>query len=162
MDVATANENFSVHATILHHELEIESIDTTIQSILQQVQLLRAKKEHHMDTIAKCRSISLAHRAPDDVLALIFEQCAAGGWADAPLVISHVCSKWRRTSFVPRVWSHVHLTSKSLKPIAKTRLWLSRALQSPLCVTIDVRVLDPYTLHAFELILERAPQWRTL
>ncbi|KAH9963221.1 hypothetical protein BC827DRAFT_151093 [Russula dissimulans] len=165
MEVATAatDEIFSVHDTIRHNELEIESIDTMIQSILREVQLLRAKKERHMDTIAKCRrSISLAYRAPDDVLALIFEQCAAGGWVNAPLVISHVCAKWRRASFSPRVWSHVHLTNKSLKPVAKTRLWLSRALQAPLCVTIDVRILDPHIFDAFELILERAPQWRTL
>ncbi|KAI9510476.1 hypothetical protein F5148DRAFT_583179 [Russula earlei] len=116
-----------------------------------------------MDTIARCRgSISLARRAPDDVLAIIFEHCAAGGWANAPLVLSHVCAKWRRASFVPRVWSHIHLTSESLHPVAKTRLWLSRALQSPLFVTVDVRVLKPHILDAFGLILGHAPQWRTL
>ncbi|KAH9999458.1 hypothetical protein BJV77DRAFT_1058473 [Russula vinacea] len=83
-------------------------------------------------------SISLARRAPDDVLALIFEHAAAGGWINAPLVASQVCAKWRRASFVPCVWSHVHLTSESLDPVAKTRLWLSRALQSPLFFSIGV------------------------
>jgi hypothetical protein len=101
-------------------------------------------------------------RAPDEVLALIFEHSAAGGWVNAPLVSSHVCTKWRRASFVPRVWSHIHLTSESLDPISKTRLWLSRALQSPLFVTVDVQVLNHHTLDAFELLLERASQWRTV
>ena len=163
MDMASADEIFAVHAIIRHHELEIETIDISIQNVFRQVQQLRAKRAYHLDTIAKCRgSISLARRAPGDVLALIFEHAAAGGWVNAPLVTSHVCSNWRRASFVPRVWSHVHLTSETQDPVAKTRLWLSRALHSPLFVTIDVRVFDPHILNAFELILEHASQWRTL
>ena len=163
MDRASADEFFTIHATIRSHELQVESIDIAIQRILRQIQQLRAQRTRHVDAIAKCRgSISLALRAPDDVLALIFEQCAAGGWANAPLVVSHVCSKWRRASFVPRVWSYIYLTGESMDAVAKTRLWLSRALQSPLRVVIDVRVLDPYILDAFELILDRASQWRSL
>jgi hypothetical protein len=163
MEIVSAEEIFAVHAVIQGHELEVELMDITIQDLLRQRQRLYAKRAYHLDAIAKCRgSISLARRAPDDVLALIFEHAAAGGWANAPLVISQVCTKWRRASFVPRVWSHIRLSSKSLDPVAKTRLWLSRALQSPLSVTIDVRVFDPRVLDAFELILERASQWRTL
>jgi hypothetical protein len=163
MDIASADEIFAVHAIIRNHELEVESIDITIQNVLRQLQQLRAKRAYHLDTIAKCRvSVSWARRAPDDVLALIFEHAAAGGWVNAPLVTSQVCAKWRRASLFPRVWSHVHLTGESLNPVAKTRLWLSRALQSPLSVTIDVRVLDPHILDAFELILEHASQLRTL
>lgn len=163
MERASADEILAVRATIHSHELEIESIDLTIQKILREIQQLRAKRRHHLDAIAKCRgSISFAWRAPDEVLALIFEHCAASGWANAPLVTSQVCAKWRRASFFPRVWSHIHLTSDSLHPVVKARLWLSRALRSPLCITVDVRVLDPYLLNAFELILDHASQWRTL
>ncbi|KAI0301841.1 hypothetical protein B0F90DRAFT_254506 [Multifurca ochricompacta] len=163
MDRASTDEIFAVHAAIRVHELGIESIDITIQNLLRQVQQLRTKRAHHLDAIAKCRgSISLAWRAPDDVLALIFEHCAASGWANAPLIASHVCSKWRRASFSPRVWSHIYLTNDSLDPVAKTRLWLSRALQSPLRITVGVQVLDPYLLNAFDLILDHASQWRTL
>lgn len=162
MGIASADETLIVHAVIRSHELQVESIEVAIQDVLRQLHQLRTKKAHHLDTIAKCRgSISLARRAPDDVLALIFECAAAGGWVNAPLVTSQVCAKWRRASFAPRVWSHVHLSSKSLNPVAKTGLWLSRALQAPLSVTIDVRVLDPHILNAFELILEYASQWRT-
>ncbi|KAI0303100.1 hypothetical protein BC826DRAFT_903843, partial [Russula brevipes] len=129
----------------------------------REVQQLRAEKAYHLDAISKHRgSISLALRAPDDVLALIFEHSTAGGWTNAPLVTSHVCAKWRRASFVPRVWSHIDLTSESMDPVAKTRLWLSRAIESPLCITVDVRVLDPHILDAFGLILERVSQWRIL
>ena len=163
MDIVLAAEIFTVNATIRSRQIEIESIDTTIQGLLRQVQQLRAKRANHLDAVAELRgSISMARRAPDDVLALVFEHGAAGGLADAPLVFSHVCAKWRRASFVPRVWSHIHLSSKSLDPIAKTNLWLSRALQSPLFVTVDVQVLNHHTLGAFELLLERATQWRTV
>ncbi|KAF8271745.1 hypothetical protein EI94DRAFT_1567886 [Lactarius quietus] len=163
MNGTPADEFFAIRATIRGHELEIESIDTAIQSLLRQVHQLRTQRARHVDAIAKCRgSISLVLRAPDDVLALIFEQCAASGWANAPLVVSHVCSKWRRASFVPRVWSHVYLASDTLDAVAKTRLWLSRALQSPLHVVIDIRVLEPYLLKAFNLILGHASQWRSL
>jgi hypothetical protein len=120
MDVASADEICTVHANIHKHRLEIDSIDVIIQNMLRAVQQLRAEKAYHLDAISKHRgSISLALRAPDDVLALVFEHSAAGGWANAPLVTSHVCAKWRRASFVPRVWSHVHLTSESREPIAK-------------------------------------------
>jgi len=164
MDIASpANEIFTAHATIRSHQVEIESIDITIQDILRQVQQLRFKRANHLDAIAKLRgSISMALRAPDEVLALIFEHGAAGGWANAPLVVSHVCTKWRRASFAPRVWSHIHITSHSLDPIVKTRFWLSRALQSPLCVTVDVQVLDRHIYGAFELLLEHASQWRAV
>jgi hypothetical protein len=163
MEIASADEIFAAHVVIRSHEFQVESVDIAIQDVLRRLQKLRAKRSYHLDTIAKCRgSISLARRAPDDVLALIFEHAAAGGWVNAPLVTSQVCAKWRRASFVPRVWSYIHISSESLNPVAKTRLWLSRALQAPLSVTIDVRVFDPHMLDAFELILEHASQWHTL
>ena len=158
-DMISADEKFTINATTRSHQIQIESMDITIQ----EVQQLRVKRANHLDAIAKLRgSISMARRAPDEVLALIFEHGAAGGWVNAPLVSSHVCAKWRRASFVPRVWSHIYLTSESLDPIAKTRLWLSRALQSPLFVAVDIQVLNQHTLGAFELLLERASQWRAI
>lgn len=163
MSGTSTDDFFAIRATIRSHELEVESIDTAIQSLLRQVQQLRTQRARHAETITKCRgSISLVLRAPDDVLALIFEQCAASGWANAPLVVSHVCSKWRRASFVPRVWSHIYLTSGSRDAVSKTRLWLSRALHSPLHVVVDVLTLKPFLLKAFELILDHASQWRSL
>jgi hypothetical protein len=115
-DIASADEIFAIHVVIRSHELQVESIDIAIQDVLRQLHQLRTKRAYHLDTIAKCRgSISLARRAPDDVLALIFEHAAAGGWVNAPLVTSQVCAKWRRASFVPRVWSHVQISPARLK-----------------------------------------------
>ena len=101
--------------------------------------------------------------APDDKFSLLsLSMPRLAGGSTPSCHFSSLRAKWRRASFVPRVWSHVHISSESLDPVAKTRLWLSRALQSPLSVTIDVRVFDPHILDAFELILEHASQWRTL
>ncbi|KAI0269286.1 hypothetical protein BC834DRAFT_820082 [Gloeopeniophorella convolvens] len=162
MERATPDEILTVNANIRLHEQEIASIDAAIQNALRQVNQLRMQKAQHLGAIAKYRgSISLAWRSPEDVLALIFEHCAASGWANAPLVISHVCSKWRQASFFPRVWSHIHLTSQSVDPVGKTHLWLSRSLQSPLHVTVDVQALDTHLLNAFELILDNASRWHS-
>ncbi|KAI0049618.1 hypothetical protein FA95DRAFT_1537909 [Auriscalpium vulgare] len=140
----------------------ISSIDTELQQLTQRIGRLRARKEHYLDLIAKCRgAISLARRAPDEVLALIFEFCVASGWARAPVVVSQVCFKWRRAALSPRVWSYVYLTTDSLDPIGRTSLWLSRARESPLHVTVDVHSIDSSLLVAFNLLLNRVHQWRT-
>ncbi|KAH9180011.1 hypothetical protein EDB89DRAFT_1901022 [Lactarius sanguifluus] len=155
MNRAPADEIFAIHATIRSHELEIESLDTVIQSILRRVQQLRRQRARHADAIAKCRgSISMALRAPDDVLSLIFEALRLR--TDGPM----------RRSLSPRSAANggelVISRGDSLNVVSKTRLWLSRALQAPLRVAVDVRVLDPYVLDAFELILDHASQWRSL
>jgi hypothetical protein len=162
MNGTSVDESLAILATIRNHDLGTESLDATL-SLLRRVQQFCAQEARHTEIIAKCPgSSSLALHAPDDVLALIFEQCASDVWANAPLVLSHVCSKWRRASFAPRVWSLIYLSGNSLDPVAKTRLWLSRALHSPLHVIVDVRVLQPSLLKAFELILDHASQWRSL
>src|SRR5258707_14121017 len=120
MEIASAEEIFAVHAVIHSHELEVESMDITIQDLLRQLQQLHAKRAYHLDAIAKCRgSISLARRAPDDVLALIFEHAAAGGWTNASLFIFQVCTKWRPAAFFPFVWSHIPCFTESFYPVAQ-------------------------------------------
>lgn len=162
MNRATADEILALLATIRSHEIGPDTRETT-KSLFRQVQQFCAQAARHTETTAKCPgSSSLALRAPDDVLALIFEHCASDVWANAPLVLSHVCSKWRQASFAPRVWSFIYLSGDSLDAVAKTRLWLSRALHSPLDVIVDVRVVEPYLLKAFELILDHASQWCSL
>ncbi|TFY72758.1 hypothetical protein EVG20_g253 [Dentipellis fragilis] len=153
----------SVNTQISDYEKTISSIETEIQDVLRQANALRVQRRYYLDLISKCRgTITLARRAPDEILAHIFEYCAASGWAKAPLVASHVCSKWRRAALAPNVWSHVYLTSESLDPLQRTQLWLSRALKSDLHVTIDAQVVDAPFLQAMDLLLEHIPQWRSL
>ncbi|KAA1466209.1 hypothetical protein DENSPDRAFT_830973 [Dentipellis sp. KUC8613] len=153
----------AVNAQISDYEDTIASIESKIQGVLRQANALRAQRQHYMDLISKCRgTITLVRRAPDEILAHIFEYCAATGWAKAPLVASHVCSKWRRAALAPKVWSYIYLTSESRDPLQRMQLWLSRALKSDLHVTIDAQVVDAPFLLAMDLLLEHITQWRSL
>ncbi|KAI0069075.1 hypothetical protein BV25DRAFT_1845075 [Artomyces pyxidatus] len=152
----------SVYGEIRDHEDAIAAIDAELQQLARESHRLYTRKAHLLDLISKCRGrITLARRAPDDVLALIFEHCVSSGWAKGALVVSQVCSKWRRASFAPRVWSHIHVTSDSQDPISRTRLWVTRALQSPLHIIVDIRTIDQPLLHALDLLVDRVSQWQS-
>jgi F-box-like len=167
MDRPSPDEIRTARETIRNHEREVNSIDITISGLSEKLCQLKAERKSCLDVIAKCRGLlSLAPRLPDDVLILIFEH-SVREWVRAPLVVSGVCAKWRRASFFPRLWSHIQIYRDSangkdsnLNAVARTHLWLSRALQSPLYVTFDDDTMP--CGYASELILDRASQWRTL
>jgi F-box-like len=164
MNRPSPDEIRTAHATIRNHEQEVNSIDIAMSDLSEQLRQLTAERKRHLDALAKCREfLSLVPRLPDEVLILIFEH-SVREWDYAPLVISHVCTKWRRASFFPQLWSHIQLGGEPDYLVEKTRLWLSRALQSPLSVTFYTSYRRPYrhTSCAFKLTLDRASQWRTL
>ncbi|KAH8111947.1 hypothetical protein DFH11DRAFT_1546236 [Phellopilus nigrolimitatus] len=50
---------------------------------------------------------------PDDILALVFESFCIGTCPREPLVLSHVCRRFRKIALkLPRIWSTISLTSK--------------------------------------------------
>lgn len=66
---------------------EIGELDKKLSDLAQQASSIRKEKQRHEDIISRCRGIlTLARRAPDEILAYIFELCAADGWVKAPLV----------------------------------------------------------------------------
>ncbi|KZV75400.1 hypothetical protein PENSPDRAFT_748541 [Peniophora sp. CONT] len=143
-------------------EVAVASVDAEMQELFRQAAILRAKKQKYLDLIAKCRGrITLALRAPDELLALIFEHCASD-WIKAPLTLSQVCRKWRQAAMTPSVWSRVPLTSESKDPVLKTKLWLDRALDAPLRVLVDIEGVDDQMLSSWNLLLDRSAQWQTL
>ena len=102
------------------YEVAIASVDAELQELFRQAAVLRSKKQRYLDLIGKCRGrITLALRAPDELLANIFEHCASD-WAKAPLILSQVCRKWRQAAMSPAVWSRVSLTSESRDSISKS------------------------------------------
>ncbi|TFY83807.1 hypothetical protein EWM64_g188 [Hericium alpestre] len=152
----------AVHGEIEAHERTVEALESEIHDVLREANRLRSARQQHLDFIKRCKGmITLARRAPDEVLGQIFDQCAAAGWAKAPLVASHVCRKWRRAALAPRIWSRIHLNSDSLDPVGRTGFWLLRAAESDLYVTVDIRVLDPQLIRAMEMLIDRTAQWRT-
>ncbi|KAF7795884.1 hypothetical protein EIP86_007051 [Pleurotus ostreatoroseus] len=145
-------------------ELAISMIERRIHKLLCDIQELRRSQAEHAQTARRCKGvITLARRIPEELLAKIFEHCVACGWSLAPVVVSHVCSAWRKAALSPRVWSHLYVNSESPDVLARTRFWLSMARSSPLHVSIlsTWRTNSEQLLNAVTLLNRRASQWQT-
>ncbi|KAJ2977603.1 hypothetical protein NUW54_g11399 [Trametes sanguinea] len=100
--------------TIQDHEHAIDDLEDRIQDLLHQVQNLRYDQAKHRAAIERCKGlITLARRLPEELLIKIFEHCIEDGWTRAPVVVSHVCSAWRKAALAPKVWSHVYVNARS-------------------------------------------------
>ncbi|TFY65358.1 hypothetical protein EVJ58_g2019 [Rhodofomes roseus] len=157
-DIAAAN------AQVHQHERAITSIHARIAALLADVAQLRVVEAQHNEAIRTCKGVTtLARRIPDELLAQIFEQCVADGWTRAPVVVSAVCSAWRRAARAPRVWSHVYVNCSSPDALARTRYWVTMARAAPLDVTL-VSVWNPtwQLEELMDLLLQHASRWRTL
>lgn len=72
---------------IHRHGQAISGLDKKLSDLSRAANAIRREKQKHEDIISRCRGIlTLARRAPDEILAHIFELCAADGWNRAPLV----------------------------------------------------------------------------
>ncbi|KAG8218746.1 hypothetical protein J3R82DRAFT_4417 [Butyriboletus roseoflavus] len=151
-----------IGCAIAHDEQVIATLNSEINTIMAQLEQVRLRKMEYQENIRQCRSlITLARRIPPEVLANVFALCAESGWTRAPLVASHVCSVWRKATEYPHVWSWIYIDCGFGNPLAKTKLWLSKAQQSPLYITLDVA---PNALSVEEILVvlfERSTQWRS-
>lgn len=151
-----------IRCAVAHDEQVIAALNSEINTIMAQLEQVRLRKMKHQENIQQYRSlITLARRIPPEILADIFELCAESGWTRAPLVASHVCSAWRKATEYSHVWSRIYVDRGLGNPLTKMKLWLSRAQQSPLHITLDV---PPNALFVEEILLvlfERSTQWRT-
>lgn len=152
-----------IGCAIARDEQVITALNSEINTIMAQLEQVRLRKMKYQENIRQYRSlITLARRIPPEVLADVFELCAESGWTRAPLVASHVCSAWRKAAEYPRVWSRIYIDCGLGNPLTKTKLWLSRAQQSPLHITLDV---PPSALSIEEILFvlfERSTQWKSV
>ena len=152
-----------VKCAIAHDEQIVDALNSEISVIMAQLNKVRLRKIKHQEVIQQYRSlITLARRIPPEVLADIFELCAESGWTRAPLVASHVCSAWRKAAEYPRVWSRIYIDYGLGNPSMKTKLWLSRAQQSPLHITLDVPADALSVEKVLSLLFERSTQWKSV
>lgn len=157
-DVLAANTE------IRRHEGAISSIHCRIASLLTEVAQLKVEEADHQAAIRTCKGVTtLARLIPDELLAQIFQHCVADGWTRAPVVVSAVCSAWRRAARAPRVWSHVYVNCSAPDAHARTRYWLGMARAAPLDVTL-VSVWNPtwQLEELIDLLVQHAPRWRAL
>ncbi|EEB94535.1 hypothetical protein MPER_06635 [Moniliophthora perniciosa FA553] len=135
----------------------------------EELRVLRARMDELMTRRGKVERFISSHLAlaspvrgiSEDVLAEIFLRCLptdripSRSVADAPIVLTMVCRKWREVAVrTPRLWAalhiyfptvHRHLEAKS-KPIFKRRResvekWLNRS--GDLSITLSL-VVHPY------------------
>ena len=158
-EIAAAN------AEIRDQELAISAIDRKIQELRAEIDLARIAQSRHRAAIARCKAVTtLARRLPEELLAKIFESCVIDGWTRAPVVVSHVCSHWRRAAMSPRVWSYIYVDGDSTDAVGRTKLWLSRAKEAPLhpSFIITWRSARSHLWHNMELLAQHAVQWETV
>lgn len=154
----------AANTEIRRHELAISSIHSRIASLLTEVAQLRVEEADHQAAIRTCKGVTtLARLIPDELLAQIFQHCVADGWTLAPVVVSAVCSAWRRAARAPRVWSHVYVNCSAPDAHARTRYWLGMARAAPLDVTL-VSVWNPtwQLEELMDLLVQHSPRWRAL
>ena len=151
--------------TIAGHESAIGDLEDRIQGLLNQVRDLRYDQAKHRAAIERCKGlVTLARRLPEELLIKIFEHCVEDGWTRAPVVVSHVCSAWRKAAHAPKVWSHVYANGDDPKALERTRFWLERAKGANLHVTVVAtwRIPTRPIMELMAILVERSAQWRSL
>ncbi|KAH7922447.1 hypothetical protein BV22DRAFT_1094566 [Leucogyrophana mollusca] len=157
-----AEDVLLVHKAIAEEEDAARSVDGEINTLIVQMERLRRQKQQHQKAVRQYRSlITLARRIPPELLASISEFCALSGWPRAPLVISQVCSAWRKAAGYPRAWSYIYVDCSS-GSMERTRFWLTKALEAPLCITLEVSSEGAMLSDILDVLLERTAQWRSL
>ena len=151
-----------VGCAIAHDERIIDALNSEINTIMAQLEMVRLRKTKYQENIRQYRSlITLARCIPSEVLADVFELCAESGWTRAPLVASHVCSAWRKAAEYPRVWSRIYIDCGFGNPLTKAKTWLCRAQQAPLHITLDVPANALSVEEILSLLFERSTQWKS-
>ncbi|PPQ64713.1 hypothetical protein CVT24_008340 [Panaeolus cyanescens] len=155
-------------ADVLQHIDEYEQanyrLELEVEAHMRTIRQLRHKKEQNDLVIRRYKGmIGLATRLPPEIMAYIFEMCVADGWTRTPLVVSHVCSAWRKAALTPSVWSHVYVNiDLSREPYDRAQLWLERSQQMSLDVTIEVVNESIWMRNVIDLLASHAHRWRSL
>uniref|UniRef100_A0A8H7Y2X9 F-box domain-containing protein n=1 Tax=Psilocybe cubensis TaxID=181762 RepID=A0A8H7Y2X9_PSICU len=161
-----------VRQSMLQYKQEVETIDREIDNHNQAIQLLLLLKEKRLADIQVCKErLALASRLPTEVLVHIFEEYVLDDMLDVqslkrgPLVLSHVCCRWRRVASLPALWSYIHgdllITSH---PKELIQMWLNKSHPTPLTINIMLLShLKGFVLHpAMGAILDEMPRWKHL
>lgn len=158
-EIAVANEE------IAKQELAVLTLEQRAQALIAEMANLRRLQAGHRDVMARCKGVTtLARRIPEELLAKIFEDSVVDGWTRAPVVVSHVCSSWRKAAVSPRVWSHVYVDGDNTDAIGRTKFWLVMARHAPLQVTVVASWRTPasHLVDCMKLLRRHSVQWETL
>ncbi|KAF9534822.1 hypothetical protein CPB83DRAFT_754526 [Crepidotus variabilis] len=151
----------AVHRSIAQHEHVMASLDLEMEKHMQIIRQLQHKKEQHLAQIRHCKGmITLAKQLPLEILAFIFEECVRDGWTKTPILVSSVCSSWRKAAFTPTVWAHVYVSLDSQDPRRRTQLWLERSQAAPLVIHLEIGTDTSRLISIMEMLIEDAGRWK--
>jgi hypothetical protein len=146
---------------ILKNEHAIESLEREIEEHARTIRQIQYKIQQHQVEIRRYKGmITLAKRLPPEILASIFEECVKSGWTKTPLVVSHVCSSWRKAASIPTVWSHVYVNLKKRDPYNRTRLWLERSQDALLYINLNIGNENSQLGRIMTLLASKATRWK--
>ena len=151
--------------TIRKHEGAIEELEGHIQGLVDQIRHLRYDQAKHRAKIERCHGlITLARRLPEELLIKIFRHCVDGGWTRAPVVVSHVCSAWRRAAQAPVLWSHIYARCDDPNVLERMRFWLKMARGVELHITVTASRRTPrwQVEHVMAPLKAHSGQWGSL
>lgn len=155
----------AANAEITEHEHAIAALEAQIKNLMTEISSLRTTQRGHYEHIRRCKGvITLARRLPEELLTKIFEHCVADGWTRAPMVVSHVCSTWRKAAMAPLVWSRIYLDADSTAALGRTRFWLQRVREVPIDIELVASWHTPRSQLAdtIDLLCRRSCQWQSL
>ena len=153
----------AVHQKIVENEHAMESLEREIEEHARTIRQIQYKIQQHQVEIRRYKGmITLAKRLPPEILASIFEECVKSGWTKTPLVVSHVCSSWRKAASIPTVWSRVYVNLDTRDPYNRTRLWLERSQDALLYINLDIGKEKSQLGHIMTLLASKARRWKEI
>ncbi|KAJ3800432.1 hypothetical protein GGU11DRAFT_700261 [Lentinula aff. detonsa] len=162
LNTSMADAEDEIRQAITHHERSMADLQIEMEALKQGIRGIQLQmREHEKEIWFLKGKITLARRLPPEILVSIFEFCTLGRWTRAPLVVSHVCSEWRRAAQAPSIWSQVYVNVDSLDPYRRTRLWLNKSQNVPIDITVDLHNYTTSTSRTMDLLLSHRSRWRS-
>ncbi|KAK7032673.1 hypothetical protein R3P38DRAFT_3264701 [Favolaschia claudopus] len=147
-----------IRGHLMPHEEELARLDALIRDLSTK----RGRIKGYID--AHKALVSHPRRLPPELLQKIFVQClptthnAVMSVAAAPLLLGHICSRWRAVAFsTSRLWDSLHVSVKYVgwnsDKSAAIIDWLTRAGSRPLSLSISCEKGDyPESAHCESLL----------
>ncbi|KAJ3547791.1 hypothetical protein NMY22_g1513 [Coprinellus aureogranulatus] len=176
---------------------ELKDVEMELEALRLRFKALNEKKQGRERFIARHRALLNPIRIlPDEILRAVFDRCIPDRHSDtfpltkpsnymsvrkAPLLLTFICRRWREVAVdYPSLWDSPHIwirqpslaaqpdwNAKALKIAQLSRLWLSRAPDRPL----DLTIVSPGPAHdsaseglrsIWETLSASTVRWRSL
>ncbi|KXN91369.1 hypothetical protein AN958_01026 [Leucoagaricus sp. SymC.cos] len=177
----------SIKELIVEREEKIKAVEEEISQLRERMERLNSRKEHLRTGLESGRAfIAPIRRLHPEILQEIFRHClpvahnAVMDSREAPLLLRHVCSFWRRLADEsPELWASIHVVIPPRTPYSTSQKpppheissWLSRSGVLPLSISLASSVppmpptesLDPLDALYFEAISNPfKSRWKSL